>query len=167
MKPWMALLLLFPAAGEDAVEVRFAPTGDKLALQAAVAAEIGRAREEVRVAMYHFTSERLAAALGERRRAGATVRLLLDAAQSDPEFVRGLRAAGLEVRLVKPRGEEARFHHKFCVLDGRTVVTGSYNWTYRGDAANHENLVTLRDARAAAEFSREFDAIWNDREIAK
>lgn len=38
----------------------------------------------------------------------------------------------------------ALMHNKFCIIDERTVITGSYNWS--GNAANHyENVVVIQD----------------------
>ncbi len=162
--PFLALLL--PAPGEP-VSVSFAPTGEKRALEAVLAAELRRASRSVDVAMFHFTSDRLVQALGDRRRAGLAVRVLLDRAQADDDFVRRLRTEGLDVRLVAPRVEEARFHHKFAVLDAKIVATGSYNWTVQGDIGNHENLVILRDEPAARAFQDEFDRIWQDKDLSR
>jgi mitochondrial cardiolipin hydrolase len=116
--------------------------------------------------MFHFTSERLARALAERRRAGVDVRVLLDASQADAGFVRRLREDGLAVRLAR-LPEDARFHHKFAVLDERRVITGSYNWTYRADRVSHENIVVLRDVPAAAVFRAEFERLWTDPELSR
>ena len=117
--------------------------------------------------MFHFTSDRLVQALSARRRAGIAVRVLLDRAQSDDDFVRRLQAEGLEVRRVTPRGDEARFHQKYAVLDARLVVTGSYNWTVLGDIANHENLVILRQEAAARSFQENFEQTWQDKELSQ
>ena len=139
------------------VDVQFSP-----GLQDRIGAELREARKTVDVAMFHFTSERLARALAARRRDGLRVRILLDASQADPGFVARLRDGGLDVRLAAPKLEGARFHHKFAVLDEGRVITGSYNWTYRADAASHENLVVLRDARAAERFQTEFERLWSE-----
>jgi len=164
----LAVLLLLPSPGEPAVEVLFAPTGDARRLQARAAAELGLARTSVRVAMFHFTSERLARALAERARAGVPVRVLLDARQSDAAFVGRLRGAGIEVRLATPRGDEqTRFHHKYSVLDDRIVLSGSYNWTVQGDMSNHENLVLFRDEAAARAFAENFDRTWEDPDLSR
>jgi len=112
--------------------------------------------------MFHFTSERLARALAARARDGLRVRVLLDASQADPAFVRRLRDDGLDVRLAAPAPEGARFHHKFAVLDDVAVITGSYNWTYRADAVGRENLVILRDAPSAGKFHAEFERLWTE-----
>lgn len=48
-------------------------------------------------------------------------------------------------------------HHKFCILDGRDVLTGSYNWTHRAAHHNEENLVlTTGDPELGRYFLREF-----------
>ena len=162
------LLLLLPVQEKPSVETLFAPTGDRRLIQTRLAAEIRAARSSVRVAVFHFTSERLAAALAERRRAGLSVRVLLDARQSDDAFVGRLRAAGLDVRRVVPRGDEqTRFHHKYCVLDDRIAITGSYNWTVQGDLSNHENVAILRDDATARAFAEDFDRTWEDRELSR
>ena len=71
-----------------------------------------------------------------------------------------------EVRRVTPRGEEARFHQKYAVLDARLVVTGSYNWTVLGDVANHENVVILRHEPAARAFQENFEKTWEDKDLS-
>lgn len=162
----LGLLLALPRQ-DDRVDVLFAPTGEKRVLEERIAAELRTAEREVRVAMFHFTSDRLIRALAARRRAGIDVRVLLDAAQADADLLERLRAAGIDVRRVTPKAENARFHHKFCVLDGKVVVTGSYNWTVLGDVANHENVILLRHERAAAAYRDEFDRIWKDKDLSR
>lgn len=168
MRAALLLLALLPAPADPAVEVLFAPTGDARRIQTRLAAEVRAARTSVRVAVFHFTSDRLVQALADRARAGLPVRVLLDARQSDDAFVARLRAAGLDVRRVTPRGDEqTRFHHKYCVLDDRIAITGSYNWTVQGDRSNHENVVILRDDAAARAFAEDFDRTWEDRELSR
>lgn len=31
-------------------------------------------------------------------------------------------------------------HHKFCVIDSKVAITGSYNWTYYAETRNVENM---------------------------
>ena len=103
--------------GDDPIEVHFAPTGKSRLLEAELEVEIGRARSEIRVAMFVFTSRRLSAALGRARARGVSVRLLLDASCADRAFVSNLRKRGVEVRRVVMEGEDpARFHHKYALI---------------------------------------------------
>ena len=50
-------------------------------------------------------------------------------------------------------------HNKFIVRPGRWVATGSYNLTAHS-RLNCENVVVLHDARLAALYADEFEAIW-------
>lgn len=161
------LPFLFPATDEETVSVHFAPTGERRALEAAIGAELRGASRSIDVALFHFTSDRLAQALAERRRAGVAVRVLLDRSLADDDFVRRLVAENIDVRRVTPRGDEARFHQKYAVLDAKLVVTGSYNWTVMGDVANHENVVILRHEPAARSFRENFEKTWQDKELSQ
>lgn len=52
-------------------------------------------------------------------------------------------------------------HHKFCVIDEATVITGSYNWT-RFSESNYENIiVTHGNNGVASSYIEEFERIWN------
>ena len=169
MRP-LPLLFCLPfllSPGDETISVHFAPTGERRALEAAIGAELRNATKSIDVALFHFTSDRLVQALAERRRAGVAVRILLDRLTSDDDFVRKLTAEGLDVRRVTPRGGEARFHHKYAVLDAKLVVTGSYNWTVLGDIANHENVVILRHEPSAKSFREDFEKTWQDKELSQ
>jgi hypothetical protein len=54
-----------------------------------------------------------------------------------------------------------RMHHKFCVIDNETVITGSFNWTVRASMGQKkENIVVTKgDAFLANQFVKEFNAI--------
>ena len=51
-------------------------------------------------------------------------------------------------------------HHKFAVFDGRTAVTGSYNWTRSAARVNQENLVVSDDPRLVKPLVEEFERLW-------
>ena len=51
-------------------------------------------------------------------------------------------------------------HHKFVILDQRTVLTGSYNWTFESEDENQENLVILADPYSVEAYTHEFEALW-------
>jgi phosphatidylserine/phosphatidylglycerophosphate/cardiolipin synthase-like enzyme len=117
------------------------------------------AKDRIYVAIYSFTSDRLAEALIEARRRGVDVRVVMERREANgtgSEYPR-LLGAGVEVRLDANPG---LMHHKFMVIDGEIVVTGSYNWS-AAEERNDENLVVIRDRGAAGAYEREFERIWN------
>lgn len=55
-------------------------------------------------------------------------------------------------------------HHKFCIIDDKLVMTGSYNWTFFSEAVNRENMLIIKDDDIVIEsFINEFNYIINGR----
>lgn len=54
---------------------------------------------------------------------------------------------------------ENMVHHKFCIIDNKLVITGSYNWTYYAERRNWENVVVINDHNIVQAYSEEFDEI--------
>lgn len=51
-------------------------------------------------------------------------------------------------------------HNKFCVIDNKIVLTGSYNWTINANT-NDENLAFIPDKDVATSYNMEFSKIKN------
>jgi Leucine-rich repeat (LRR) protein len=50
-------------------------------------------------------------------------------------------------------------HHKFCVIDSATVITGSYNWTRKANS-NIENIIILKnEIQSAKQYYDEFKSL--------
>jgi len=120
---------------------------------------IDSAQQGVLVAVFSFTSNPLADALIRAHRRGVEVRVVIEMEQANvrgSEYER-LRSAGVAVRL---DGNSDLMHHKFMVVDGRVVVTGSYNWSAAAEDRNDENIVVIYGEEIAALYSREFERVW-------
>jgi len=82
------------------------------------------------------------------------VKILLDWEGVEGGYTREtrLRKSGIDVRIAKKR-ENANMHNKFAVIDGKVVITGSYNWTRNAEELNDENLLIIKDE---PEISKKF-----------
>lgn len=65
--------------------------------------------------------------------------------------------------LIIPEAEN-NIHHKFCVIDGTTVITGSYNWSI-GALYKRENIITLENIEIAKKYLTEFNEIKSKKEL--
>lgn len=52
--------------------------------------------------------------------------------------------------------ETELLHDKFCVIDFKKVITGSYNWTYKA-SHNSENILILNDPTVATQYISRFE----------
>ena len=56
-------------------------------------------------------------------------------------------------------------HHKFAVIDRKTVITGSFNWSPSAAHQNDEVLLVIESPLLAAHFTREMDRLWKGAEL--
>ena len=168
-------------------------------LEALVLESIDRAERQIFVAVQELSLPRVAEALVQKHRQGVDVRVVLEntysspwSLQHDAELSPHLRRRNQQLRqlgwgdavLILQRGGvpmlddtadgsagSGLMHHKFMVIDGQTVVTGSANFTpscIHGDPddprtrGNVNHLMRLRNAALAAVFSAEFNTLWGD-----
>ncbi len=54
---------------------------------------------------------------------------------------------------------ENMVHHKFCIIDDKTIITGSYNWTYCAENNNWENIIISDDIEIVKAYIQEFEKI--------
>ena len=58
-----------------------------------------------------------------------------------------------------------KLHHKFAVIDRKTVITGSFNWSPSAAHTNDETLLVIHSPKLAAHFTREMDRLWDTAEL--
>ncbi|HOX06176.1 MAG TPA: phospholipase D family protein [Planctomycetota bacterium] len=146
-----------PVAVEAAnIRVCFSPRGG---CTDAIVAELDKARESVLIQAYSFTSDRIAKAAVEAQRRGVKVRAVLDKSQRSEKFseLDFLARAGIPTRV---DSRHAIAHNKVMVIDGETVITGSFNFTKAAEERNAENLLIIRDKKLAELYA----ASWREHE---
>ena len=57
---------------------------------------------------------------------------------------------------------DAHMHHKFAVVDGKVLLSGSFNYTRAAVLENRENVVVHRSRRLVQQFLKEFERLWAD-----
>ncbi|HVB59014.1 MAG TPA: phospholipase D-like domain-containing protein [Candidatus Acidoferrales bacterium] len=156
----LATMLVAVSASAAQIEACFSPPlpgGCDPA--AAVVQAIGGARKTVLVQMYALTSRRIVSALVNAKRRGVDVRAIVDRRQldedrSDTNAVARLASGGVPVLVDTVPG---LMHNKIMIVDGATVITGSFNYTWSAEHRNAENLLVIHDATLAAEYTQN----WN------
>jgi phosphatidylserine/phosphatidylglycerophosphate/cardiolipin synthase-like enzyme len=146
---------------------------------------LGQARQRVDLALFVFSAQNLADAIAHLHDLGVRIRLLADPGFANRSFSEVLdllsvslpdRTCGIEAgnkpwstpidgvgtpRLA--RGD--KLHHKFAVIDDRTVITGSFNWSPSAAYGNDETLLLIHSPEVAAHFEREFGRLWRGAEL--
>ena len=66
-----------------------------------------------------------------------------------------------ELGFVKSNNGKQLMHDKFCIIDGNTVFTGSFNPTVTGDSKDNNNVVIFYSQYLSQNYEDEFDELWN------
>ena len=123
--------------------------------------EIDKAQHSVFIAVAWFTNKTLFNALLSRAKNGCRVSLIIsnDEINSNSSIDFGLLNTNGSVVYKIGDGDSVLMHNKFCVIDHSTIITGSYNWSYKAES-NFENVViTRKDTMLAEQFIAEFNKI--------
>jgi phosphatidylserine/phosphatidylglycerophosphate/cardiolipin synthase-like enzyme len=137
--------------------VHFSPKGG---CTEAIVRELARARREVLVQAYSFTCPAIAEALASARKRGVEVRVLLDRSNEKETYseLGELEKHGLSLMI---DAHHAIAHNKVMVIDSRTVLTGSFNFTRQAEQENAENLIVVRgDPDVIAAYRQNFQVHW-------
>jgi len=110
--------------------------------------------------VFAFTADEISDAMLERAQDGVIVRGVIERGQASNQGseYETLRQSVIDVRL---DANHRNMHHKVIVIDGETVITGSYNLSRNAREFNDENVLVLHDAVVASQFLIEFERIFN------
>ena len=142
----------------SATHVYFSPQ-DKIADKLITLIE--NEKESIDIAIYCFTHRGIAAALIAAKERGVKVEVVLDPYSLKAKTaVSNMEAAGIPLYIWDPKRsapkKSAIMHDKFCIFGGKTVWTGSFNFTYKASASNAENVLVTDDTAVAANFKKQF-----------
>jgi phosphatidylserine/phosphatidylglycerophosphate/cardiolipin synthase-like enzyme len=114
---------------------------------------LGNAKTTVLVQAYSFTSAPIAKALTDAHRRGVNVQVLLDRSQRTEKYSSAtfLFNNGIPCFI---DSQHAIAHNKVMVIDGHTVITGSFNFTKAAENNNAENLLVIQDSEMAAKYAQ-------------
>lgn len=118
------------------------------------------ARQKLDISVFTISDNRLTDAIIAAHRRGINVRIISDndKAQDEGSDVDALIAQGIDVRMDKT---PYHMHHKFALIDGHTLVNGSFNWTRSASDYNQENILVTNEPLLVAAYTNEFESLWS------
>lgn len=137
------------------------------------------------LSLFVFSAQNLADRLAERHQRGVKIRLLADPGFANRSFSETLDLMALAMPDHRCRLEADnhpwnqglagvgvprlaggdKLHHKFAVLDGERLITGSFNWSPSAAHQNDETLMRIDSPLLARHFQAEMDRLWRGAEL--
>lgn len=113
------------------------------------------AQSDVKVAQYFITNPNLLSILSYKANQGICVSLLFDFNKRNIlNLLKYSCILDFGVKVFIPKKSKT-IHHKFCVIDNNTIITGSYNWS-KSSKRNEENIILSRNKKIIHKYEKEF-----------
>jgi phosphatidylserine/phosphatidylglycerophosphate/cardiolipin synthase-like enzyme len=145
------------------------PTARRGGIDESVVELIDRSRRTLDVAVYEFNLLNIAEAMARAAERGVRVRVV-----TDTDTIEDTRESAVQRALDAVRtaditivGDSRRslMHHKFAVVDGEWVQTGSSNYTDREVYRNNNNAIVAQSRELAANYTAEFEKMFAARQF--
>lgn len=145
-----------PISATTNTQIFFSPNGG---CQLAVTAQISKATKTIDIAMYYLTAREISQELIKAKDRNVRIRIVLDKSQEGGTYAKSrfLIKKGINARIHTGSG---LMHNKFAVIDGKILITGSFNWTATAEAKNEENLLIITDPSLIVKFQDRFEQLW-------
>jgi hypothetical protein len=141
------------------VETLFSPEDNTTAR---IVEEIGKAQTFVYFEAFSYTSDPIFTAMKERLEAGVYIKGIFESQQvaATVKYTKymDLKKIGADVILdTNPNN----MHNKTIIIDGTTVITGSFNFSASAEDKNDESTLIIKSAAVAGPYMNEFNRIFN------
>jgi phosphatidylserine/phosphatidylglycerophosphate/cardiolipin synthase-like enzyme len=119
------------------------------------------AKRSLDICVFTITDDDVANTIIAAHKGGVKVRIISDDEQaktlgSDIEKLRDQH----RIPVKTDANVKAHMHHKFAIIDGTTLINGSYNWTKNARFNNQENFMIIKDANCVKSYQAEFEKLW-------
>ena len=148
-------LTLIPERDEESSTAYFSPG---TACRAAIINQLRGAISSIKICVFTISDDEITNEIIAAHNRGIGVKILTD---NDKSFDRGSDIERLSENNVSVRIDdtENHMHHKFCIIDKKMLITGSYNWTRSAADRNQENILLTEDSELVKSFLREFEKL--------
>jgi competence ComEA-like helix-hairpin-helix protein len=165
------------------VTVKFSPnsssTSWEMTTNGIIDQQLNKAQKSIDLALFVFSDQKLVDTLNKATQRNVKIRALID-----PQFAFRFYSEGLDMLGIAlpdkcryevnnnpwkvpiktvgipnlPKGD--KLHHKVAIIDQKTVITGSHNWSPSANFNNDETLLIIEDPLIAKYYQREFDQLY-------
>lgn len=134
-------------------QVYFSPKGGATS---AIVKALEGAKNEIKIQAYSFTSAPIGKAIEEAKGRGVIVEAVLDKSNVKDKYTQAdaLAKRGITI-LIDDKHQIA--HNKIIIIDKKTVITGSFNFSKAAEEGNAENLLIFQSSELADIYLKNYE----------
>ncbi|GIQ58142.1 hypothetical protein Flavo103_12780 [Flavobacterium collinsii] len=124
-----------------------------------IISEINNAKECIYIAMAWFTDRDIAMAIIEAKNKNVLVDVILSSNLQNETVKLMLKGADISVHAFETGDTRGVMNHKFCLIDNKISINGSYNYSINASHNNVENIQVSDDIATYSNFLSEFERL--------
>lgn len=124
-----------------------------------IISEINNAEHSIKIAMAYFTDRDIAMSIVEAKNKKIKVDIILSSNTQNETVKLILKGAGVNVHAFNTGDPRGIMHHKFCLIDNKLSINGSYNYSLNASTNNVENIQVSDDLSTYNQFDSEFERL--------
>lgn len=165
------------------ITVQFSPTSARYnweeSVNGLIGAELSKAKKSVKSLLFVFSDQKISDLLQRKGQKGLDIGFIIEPKFAYREYSELLDLLGVQLLDSKcsyepdnnpwkspvveggmallPKGDV--LHHKFAVVDGKSVVVGSQNWSDAANYVNDETLIVIEDKEISDQYGQEYERV--------
>lgn len=157
-------VIVFPKKDNEKISIKFFDEN----IEDTIVKNICEAREELCIAVAWFTSQTLMDELNTLKRKGVNIKVIVNNDEINKKNINKLESVcNIVKKVLIPKRENQKrsnfMHHKYCIIDNKKVIDGSYNWSKKAKY-NLEHIIVIEGSNVAKMYKNSFDKIYNNPE---
>ena len=124
-----------------------------------ILSEINNATQSIYLAMAYFTDREIAMAIVGAKNRNVLVDIILSSNIQNDTVKLMLKGANIIVHAFETGDARGIMHHKFCLIDNKITINGSYNYSINASNNNVENIHVSDDTSTYSQFFTEFERL--------
>jgi len=124
-----------------------------------IISEINNAKQCIYLAMAYFTDRDIAMSIVEAKNRNLTIDIILSSNVQNETVKLMLKGADISVHAFETGDARGIMHHKFCLIDNRISINGSYNYSINASTNNVENITVSNDLTTYSQMQSEFERL--------
>jgi len=164
--PLLLLIMMSFSSPLSAKEEFFMLPKERDDALAAIIRKIELAKSSIHISIYNFTHKKIAKKLKNAAKRGVKIEIIFDEKSVKKKQgksmlyylakYKNITAYKLKGKLAKNKKYHGIMHMKMAVIDNKTVIFGSANWTYSAFSNNYELLYITQNYAIAKKFNKYF-----------
>jgi len=165
------------------ITVQFSPTSARYnweeSVNGLIGAELAKAKKSVQALLFVFSDQKISNLLEKKSQKGVNIGFIIEPKFAYREYSELLDLLGVQLLDAKCSYEPDNnpwkspiasggmalltkgdvLHHKFAVVDAKTVVVGSQNWSDAANYVNDETLIVIEDKQISDQYGQEYERV--------